>query len=303
MAGDGPAFDSVVRFEGRRYWQAAGHQPFAATTPQPILTVMEITLSPRRVAWALAVVAAALVAVHIAFEALHHAYDITLIHDLQLRVSLDEEASVPALFSSVLLLLCAGLLAAIAWVPGTARRASWAVLAGVFLFLALDEAVAIHEEIIELMKPRTGGSGYLYFVWVVPYGIATAVLAAAFLPFLGSLPRRFATLFVLAGGLFVLGAIGFEMLGGKVAEASGYETFAYTALSTAEESLEMAGVIVFAYALLAYIAGELPGLSVRVGAAEVEDRAVVAAAPMAGSPPGESAPGEGTTRAPGLSLE
>lgn len=264
---------------------------------------MEITLSPRRVAWTLAIVAASLVAVHVAFEALHHARDTPLIHDLQLRVSVDEEASIPGLYSSVMLLLCSTLLAMIARAPATARRASWAILASIFLFLAVDEAVAIHEELMELMKPRVGGSGYVYFVWVVPYGLATATLAVLYVPFLLSLPRRIAALFVLAGGLFVLGALGFEMLGGRVAEASGYETFAYTALSTIEESLEMAGVVVFAYALLSYVVTELPGLSLRIGHPEVVGRAVDAPVPAAGYPPAGPAHGGGTTGAPGLSLD
>ena len=262
---------------------------------------MEITLSPRRVAFALALVAASLVAFHVAFEVLHHVSDMTLIHDLQLRVSVDEEASIPALFSSVMLLLAAALLAMIARAPATARRAWWAVLAGVFVFLAVDESVAMHEELMELMKPRTGGSGYLYFVWVVPYGVAVASLAVLYVPFLLSLGRRIAALFVPAGGRFVLGALGFEMLGGRVSSASGLETFAYTALSTIEESLEMAGVVVFVYALLVYIATELPGLNVRIRSDAIASTARMG--DVAGSIGPVPAAGGGTSPAPSLSLD
>lgn len=212
----------------------------------------------------LALVAVSLVALHIAFEVLHHVHDRAVVHDLQRRVSVDEEASIPALFSSLLLLSCAALLGVIARAPATAHRTPWAVLAGVFVFLAIDEAAALHEALMEVMRPRTGGSGVFYFVWVVPYGAATALLAATFLPFLLSLPRRSGGLFVLAGGIFVLGALGFEMLAGPVAEASGYETFTYTALSTTEESLETAGTIIFVAALLDYIGRELQGAVIRI---------------------------------------
>lgn len=247
---------------------------------------MEISLSPRRVAAVLAGCATLLLSLHVASEALHHAYDKPLIHDLQLRVSVDEEASLPALFSAVMLLLCLALLLLIARAPATRRKLPWTVLGGAFLFLALDEAVAIHEGLMAHMSPRVGGSGYLHFVWVVPYGIGTAVLAAVYIPFLRSLPRRSARLFVAAGSVFVVGALGFEMLGGKVADSSGYEAFSYTALSTAEETLEMAGVIIFVYALLAFIAAEMPALHLRIGESAGSGSVSAAATATAPAPSG-----------------
>jgi hypothetical protein len=60
-------------------------------------------------------------------------------------------------------------------------------------------------------------------------------------------------LFVLSGAIFVTGAIGFEMLGGKVIQEQGF-TVEYAIYYTIEESLEMVGVVIFIFTLIGYIA-------------------------------------------------
>jgi hypothetical protein len=59
---------------------------------------------------------------------------------------------------------------------------------------------------------------------------------------------------VVAATLLIGGAIGIELVGGRYAELHGSEHLTYSMIVTLEESLEMAGVIVFIYALLKYIA-------------------------------------------------
>jgi hypothetical protein len=57
-----------------------------------------------------------------------------------------------------------------------------------------------------------------------------------------------------AATLFLGGALGVELVGSRYAEFHGGENLTYNIIATVEESLEMAGVIVFIYALLKYIA-------------------------------------------------
>ena len=59
---------------------------------------------------------------------------------------------------------------------------------------------------------------------------------------------------MVAATLFIGGAIGIELVGGRYVELHGRENVTYSMIATLEESLEMAGVIVFIYALLKYIA-------------------------------------------------
>ncbi len=182
--------------------------------------------------------------------------------------NLDREGNIPTLYAAVTTLLCAGLLAVIA----TARKRQekrdylyWAGLAIIFLFLAVDDGAAIHENIIRPLRDALNTSGVLYFAWVIPYGIFVVVLGLVYLRFLFSLPARIRYLIIFAGILYVGGALGFELIGGNWAELYGQENVTYELLTTCEQSLQMAGVLVFVYALMSYIASELKDLSFHVG--------------------------------------
>lgn len=64
---------------------------------------------------------------------------------------LDREANIPTLYSSVTILLCAGLLAVIAVAEKRQQRRQyiyWLVLALTFLFLSIDETAGLHERMI-----------------------------------------------------------------------------------------------------------------------------------------------------------
>ena len=54
-------------------------------------------------------------------------------------------------------------------------------------------------------------------------------------------------------GRLLGGAVGFEMIGGSVAEMEGIESFRYRILTNIEEGLEMAGILVFIYVLLCHL--------------------------------------------------
>ena len=67
------------------------------------------------------------------------------------------------------------------------------------------------------------------------------VVGLAFVPFLLSLQRRVAVLFMLSGLLYVSGAIGVELLSEDMDE----ESFAYGLATALEEGLEMMGALMF----------------------------------------------------------
>ena len=157
-------------------------------------------------------------------------------------LSLSHEANLPTWYASSLLLVDALLLGAIA------RRAPdrrWAVLAAIFGYLSLDEAVELHEHLGGLFA--TGG--VLYFDWVIPAGAALLLLGAAYLPFLRRLPAATRRAFVLAAVLYVGGALLMELPLGWWTERAGDENPVYAALDLVEESLELAGASVFLLAL------------------------------------------------------
>lgn len=166
---------------------------------------------------------------------------------------MNHERNVPTLFSFVLFVISAALLAAVAARPAPHSRlyrAHWIVLAALFVLMAFDEAASVHEALIPSIRERLGATGPFYFAWVVPGWIFVCVVLVAYLPFLRSLPKRGAQLLLLAGGVFVAGALGMEMLGGMTAERTGHDSRVFHLLATVEETLEMVGLAIFVYALL-----------------------------------------------------
>ena len=159
----------------------------------------------------------------------------------------------------MLLLFCAALLLTVIAVLKKKQKdpdvSKWAILAFGFLFMAVDEASSIHEELSMPVPGLLGDGphGIFYFSWVIP-GIAVVfALALFFLGFLLRLPAKTRFTFMVAATLFIGGALGLELVGGRYAELHGQENLTYNMLATVEESLEMSGVIVFIYALLKYI--------------------------------------------------
>jgi hypothetical protein len=129
--------------------------------------------------------------------------------------------------------------------------------------VAIDEAVAIHEYFTEVFRNSLNLSGYLYYAWVIPYGIGVLALAFAYIPFFLKLDLRMFKLMMLSGAVFITGAIGLELIGGKWF-VEGSPKLTLMILYTVEELLEMVGVSIFIYSLLWYISIRDRKLSVEV---------------------------------------
>jgi hypothetical protein len=219
--------------------------------------------------------------------------DVKLLEPLRL-FDVGEERSIPTWFESVLFLLCSMLLAVVA-VAKKQRNdrysLHWGALSVILLLLSLDEVASIHEAIGQqserLLNSITGftPSGAISFFWVVPGAIFVFIVLLAYLRFLANLPQTTRRLFLFAGALFVLGALGIEMLTAQVVSssesisswivsssggivdrgsASAIPTILKGLQTSVEEMFEMLGLTAFVYALLAYIGSYVEDISVRV---------------------------------------
>lgn len=173
--------------------------------------------------------------------------------------NLDREGNIPTFFATLLLLACALLLAVIAHLHAREGRPfllHWRVLAIGFLCMAFDEGFRVHELLIDPARTALGAAakGAFYFAWTVPALVLIAGLGLFFLRFLAHLPASTRWRFVVAGALYLGGAVGFELIGGAYAARQGTDTLAYSLITTVEESLELAGSIAFLRALLLYFA-------------------------------------------------
>ena len=110
----------------------------------------------------------------------------------------------------------------------------------------------IHEK-FNFIGQFVKAEGLLYYPWVIAGIVFVIIFLLVFYRLIQSLQKTTRNLFMLAGTLYVGGAIGIEMLGAYYTEIYGKESFIYSLVSTLEEFLEMFGIIIFIYALLAYI--------------------------------------------------
>lgn len=195
--------------------------------------------------------AASLMLAQAAVLTLRHGFD----HDVALGFvplfDLDREGNVPSVFSGFLILINAGLFLMLwrSWrhlqIP---RAMPWALCAGLFVFLALDELFSFHEKLNKPLAAVVDTSGYLHFAWVVVYLPLAGLVAAVVLPSWRGLTRPAREWVALAGVLYLTGAGGFEMLGAKQAVAGGGLT--YDLLASLEELLEMTGMILLLKGLI-----------------------------------------------------
>lgn len=130
----------------------------------------------------------------------------------------------------------------------------------------MDEILSLHEKTIEPVRNALQTGGLFYFAWVIPASVLVLVLLLVFLGFLAHLPTRTRNLFLIAGTIYVGGALGLEMVGGYYVESDRVENIMYVILVTIEELLEMLGVIVFIHALLSYISKYIKGINLQVSA-------------------------------------
>jgi hypothetical protein len=211
-----------------------------------------VSAGPVTLARAFAAVASSFVVVHVVLQIIRFATDNDGLFGLLNAFSLGSDTSIPAYYSALIVLMCGVLASVIA--TGTARRSDpdllhWIGLAAVFLFLSIDEMLAYHEKLAEPTRDALNTSGILFYAWVIPYGAAGLVFLAAYVPFLRRLPPRTAKLFLLAGIVYVSGAIGLEMVGSNILESEGSRNVSFVAFQTIEECLEMTGIIIFIFAL------------------------------------------------------
>jgi hypothetical protein len=171
-------------------------------------------------------------------------------------LSLSYEHNLPTWFSACILFSCGVALAAIA--SRAHRRGErlgwhWWGLSAAFAYLSLDETAEIHEHlgVWEL-------HGLLYFSWVVPAAVGVAVLGALYLPFLVQLPPRRRRQFMVAGALYVGGALLMELPLGWWYERAGDANLVYAAIDHVEELLEMIGASLFLTALVEELGESAP---------------------------------------------
>ena len=179
----------------------------------------------------------------------------TVVQDLR-HLAFNAEHCLPAWYTSLLLALSAAILAIVT--ASAARNGEnylfhWAILALMFLGLSVDEATGVHEVAIEPLREGLGVGGFFHFAWVIPGMALVTLVGLAYLPFLLAQPGRTRLVFLTAGLFYVGGALGMELVGGKLLSAYGEESLAYVIAFCTEEIMEILGATLFAAGLLGHL--------------------------------------------------
>ena len=125
---------------------------------------MDITLRPGQVTKCLGTIVVCLILAHVVGQICYLGFGHDYVYGLVPLFDLNREANVPTFYSALVLLFCSVLLRIVACTQkGTHRFLGWGVLAAVFLFLAADEVLAIHERLAEPLRSALDLSGYLRF--------------------------------------------------------------------------------------------------------------------------------------------
>ncbi len=178
--------------------------------------------------------------------------------DMTRRFNMDEEVSVSTWYEQTLFLVIAQAFAYIAYLAYKKRqpfKRHWAFLAGLCLYLSMDEGSELHELLIAPVQQVLGISeGLLFFAWIIPVSIALFILAATFATFFFHLPKRTQALFLVGVLVFIAGAIGVETISGSYWESQNFVIdYNYRILNAFEEGLEIFGLTIAFYGLLDYI--------------------------------------------------
>lgn len=216
-------------------------------------SALTFSIQPGRVAIGLALIISLLLLAHDVVLGLNTFTGHGRLLGLGALFDLDKEQNLPTLFSSLLILFNAAL-CTLAWKFQRqlgAPEPRWLVLCVALMWVGIDEFCSFHETLATPLRTAFHLNGFLYFAWVIPYGIAAIVLGASLVPFLFTLPAGTRWTMVAAGAVYVFGAVGLEMIGARTFEFMGNERSPLWMLSsTFEEVFEMSGMTIFAYAML-----------------------------------------------------
>ncbi len=169
--------------------------------------------------------------------------------------SVNAEETIPTWYATILLFAAAALLFFIAAVTRRNKEPyarHWLGLGIIFLYLSMDEGAVIHEILSDVLQARFDTSGYLTFAWIIVFVPIVIIIALLYLRFLFHLPASIRNLLIVAGLLYVGGAVIVEAISANLYDIEGGVTFPYLAIATVEETMEMLGVVVFIFGLLSY---------------------------------------------------
>jgi hypothetical protein len=176
--------------------------------------VMHIIVSSRKVLTVLLVIISFLVVANLLGIYSKYWLDHDHVFGLVKFFDLNTENNAPSFYSALAIMFCAALLALIGLSCKGLKRFQWFGLAAIFVYLSLDEALQLHDQLDLPLRAVLGTSGVLRHAWIIPYALILLGLLLIYGRFLLELKKESRIRFIFSGIIFITGAIGFEILSG-----------------------------------------------------------------------------------------
>jgi hypothetical protein len=192
----------------------------------------------------------------------------TTIHQITTLFDVGKEQSITTAFATLNLFVASILLFAV-YVISKFRceriAIYWLILCIIFVLLSIDETATIHEKAGRL-DGFTGFDAFnsVYTKWVIYGAIFAGAVFFFFIPLLLALPRRTAAMILLSGGIFIIGALGFEYLGGIMLKTGFVEDrsdLIYKVRRLFEEGFELYGIALFNCTLFGLLTPSTVGIN------------------------------------------
>ncbi|TNC61943.1 hypothetical protein [Rubellimicrobium roseum] len=184
-------------------------------------------------------------------------------------LNLDAEAVLPAWYSSILLYSSGLALIVVGLAEGRAggARTFWFGLAAVMIYMSLDESASLHEQSAHLADDfglPFQTLAHPGFAWLF-FGLAgVAAVAFVAIPMLHRIDRRTSARFVLAGAVYVFGALVMEFVGSRPYAASNGTSGHALIYVTVEEAFEFLGLTLFLTTVIDHLAAHHPRIELRL---------------------------------------
>ncbi len=134
----------------------------------------------------------------------------------------------------------------------------WVGIGVLFVYLSADEMLSIHEKLSAIGGRIVEPTGFFRYAWVVPGLFLVAVVAFALFSLVKDLPKRQRFWTIVSGAVFLGGAVGMEMISGKIAFALSRDTLLYQAVNSLEEAMEVIGVLMFLWVVASLERQDIP---------------------------------------------
>jgi hypothetical protein len=224
-------------------------------------------ISPLRIALFLAAITGLFLVAHLAAHGVEEVFGEQLPERATSLWYLEEENNIPTWYSSTMLAVIGGVVLFIGLLKFQERDPhyrQWIALAFIPLLVSLDDAAQLHEATDEPLADLNDWSGLLFYAWVLVVIPIVALVTIPFIPFLLRLPKRTLVILLAGAGVVFTAGVLLEMPEGLVVDKYGEGGIADFVVLTAQEVLEMAGAIIVLYAMMDYLAGYRPQVTLSI---------------------------------------